>query len=49
MLRSMSLSMFDWVWRVVQMVRGERGIGEGELSQGGSWMKSSCGNSTEAL
>ena len=30
-------------------MRSERGMGEGELSQGGSWMGSSRGDSTKAL
>jgi hypothetical protein len=43
------LSMFGWAWRVVHMVHGERGIGVGELSRGGSWTGALHGNSFEVL
>jgi hypothetical protein len=37
------------VGSMVRIVRGERAMGEGELSHSGSWTESSCGDSTEAL
>jgi hypothetical protein len=49
MVHNIVLLMLELASRVVQMVRGERGMGVEELSQGGSWMGASFGDSFEAL
>jgi hypothetical protein len=45
-----TVSRSGWVWRVIWMVWGERAIGAGVvMSQGGSWMGASVGDSFDAL